>query len=101
MIHKETQGISLHCSQTAAILGGVVSVANLGVTADLVNRYGSIGYPSDEIRVALIFSMITAVWGIILAVILPLYYQESTFYGTSMATATFLLLVTFLLDLVS
>ncbi|KAK9899425.1 hypothetical protein P389DRAFT_48466 [Cystobasidium minutum MCA 4210] len=86
---------------TGSIVLGLVAVANLSVSSDLFDRYSSTAFPSNEIRTAVIFALATSAWGILLAVILYLYNAESATYGTALAPGTFLLMLTFLLDLVS
>lgn len=80
---------------------GLVSVTNLNVSvaASLTDRYGHTVLPSQEVRVALITHHCSL--GISLEVLLYLFYNDSVTCDTSVAPASFMLMATFVADLVA
>jgi hypothetical protein len=89
--------------QALFIMGSIVSIAQLAVTGDALNRYNQdgIGFPSTEVKNVLIFALITAVWGVLLAVIIPIFASAYSNRGAIDSATPNILFFTFILDCVS
>ena len=93
---------------------GIISVAQLAICADLINEYlrsaeqvveapGIAGFPSTDVRTALIFALITAVWGVVMTVVVPVVHLRDMWTGAYVNgtnAASHWLLLTFIIDVI-
>lgn len=63
----------------------MVAVAQMGIIADLINIYITTkpvsGFPSDDVRVALIYALVSAVWGTLSGIIVPCVHRRDPITG--------------------
>lgn len=93
--------------QSSAIMAGMVSMGQLVVSADLINRYTTgtpaPGFPSGSVHTACVFALIAGIWGVVLAFIVPIANRADPLTGVRVngaMAATQWLLSAFVLDII-
>lgn len=88
--------------QVATFFGGVVTFAQLVVTADLISMYDrGNGFPTTQVRNVLVFALVTAVWGVLVAMFLPFASARYANFGTIDSATPNALFFTFIVDVIS
>lgn len=85
------------------IIGVIISIAQLAVCGDALNRYNQegAGFPSNEVKNVLIFAIITAVWGFLLVFIVPACASAYKNRGAIDSATPNILFFTFIMDCLS
>ncbi|CAD6568112.1 MAG: hypothetical protein CYPHOPRED_002323 [Cyphobasidiales sp. Tagirdzhanova-0007] len=76
---------------------GAVSFASLVVSSDLLAHYGNTGYPSSQVKAAVIYALVTSIWGTLLALILPCTWRV----GSTDSASPSLFFISFIAELVA